>query len=258
MATLFNRNGRFYVNYTLHGRRVRKSLGTNERDAELYFRELQYRLFRGDIRPPRPQIPIDYLIDRYLQNCDGRIAPSTVIRYRSALHYFREFITVYSPVQFVDQVTRIMLQEYVDFRLNKPKRPKGNTVNQELTIIRAMFNFAVDSEYIEINPARRIKMLKTNDAKKGQVLSQDEITAMMEGCNGIKDGQWFKDILTVFLNTGMRLGELLNLTWMDIDSDQQVIKIQEKPFWSPKTYERDIPINQKTNHQYTQVPPKCG
>ena len=41
----------------------------------------------------------------------------------------------------------------------------------------------------------------------------------------------------------MRRGELINLTWDDVDLEQNIIRIQDKPFWSPKTYERTIPIN---------------
>jgi site-specific recombinase XerD len=241
MATLYERDGKFYVNYTIHGKRVRRSIGTNKHVAETYLKELQYRLFKGDIKPERPRIPIEYVISRYLENCKSRIASSTHRRYQNAITHFEEFITKCSPVKYVDQITKIMLSDYVSFR-KQGKKPKGKTINNELAVIRAMLSFAVDSDYIEKNPASKIKMQKTNDSKKGRVITEDEVALLLDGCKKLKDGPWFREILLVFLNTGMRLGELLNLTWDDI-APEGLIRIQEKPNWSPKSYERNIPIN---------------
>lgn len=244
MATLYQRNGCYYINYSIHGRRVRKSVGSDLREAQFYLKELKYRLFKGDLKPPRPRIPVDYTINRYLKSCQARLAPLTHKRYRSAIQHFRSFITHGCPIQYIDQITKIMLSDYIDYRQHQTPRPKSNTINQELTIIRAMLNYALDNDFIDKNPASKIKMLKNNDTKKGRVIIQEEIQSLIGGCDGIKDGLWFKEVLIVFLNTGMRLGELLNLTWDDIDWEQMLIKIQEKPFWSPKSYERTIPVNQ--------------
>jgi site-specific recombinase XerD len=41
----------------------------------------------------------------------------------------------------------------------------------------------------------------------------------------------------------MRKSELLNLTWDDVDFERKKIKIIEKADWSPKTSERQIPLN---------------
>ena len=59
MATLYQRDGIFYVNYSINGRRIRKSIGRDEKEARIFFKELEYRLFKGDIKPNRPRIPID-------------------------------------------------------------------------------------------------------------------------------------------------------------------------------------------------------
>ena len=52
------------------------------------------------------------------------------------------------------------------------------------------------------------------------------------------------------LNTGMRLGEILNLTWADVDLQRLVVKVRPKEqaegvqAWRIKTRDiRDIPVN---------------
>jgi hypothetical protein len=51
MATLYQRNGQYYLNYVINGRRVRKSVGPNKCEADILLKELRYKLFKGDIKP---------------------------------------------------------------------------------------------------------------------------------------------------------------------------------------------------------------
>ena len=48
------------------------------------------------------------------------------------------------------------------------------------------------------------------------------------------------------LNTGLRSGELCNLTWDDVDLESGLLKIREKEGWSPKTYAREFYLNQES------------
>ena len=45
------------------------------------------------------------------------------------------------------------------------------------------------------------------------------------------------------MNTGLRSGELCNLTWADIDIQADLIKIQPKEGWTPKSYSREFFLN---------------
>lgn len=243
MATLYQRNGQIYLNYCVNGSRVRKAVGNNRKEAEIKLAELRYKLSNGEMRPNRPEIPINSFFDRYLANCDVRLAQGTVIRYTNAIKHLRQFFTTHYPIQFISQVSKGAIQEYTIYRQKSKKKPKSKTINMELAVLRTAMIWALDNDWIEKNPASRIKMLKTNDAKTGQIITEEEINLLLEGCKKIDDGLWFKQILIVLLNTGMRSGELLNLTWPDVDLDQKIIKIQEKACWAPKTYARDIPIN---------------
>jgi len=249
MATLYERNGRFYVNYSLGCRRVRKALGTDRETAELYLKELNYRLFKGDFKLNRSKFPITYAISQYLKSCEVRIANSTSTRYKNALTHFHNYILNYYPVQNIDQINRMMISDYGGYRLKCIPKPKRKTINNEIGVIRAFLNFAVDSGYIETNPASKIKMLPVTDSKKGQIYSPEDIELLLSVC-----GKWFSDVVLVFLSTGMRLGELTNLTWDDIDLKGNTIKIQEKEGWSPKSYSRTIPMNKRVREIITHQP----
>jgi integrase len=49
-------------------------------------------------------------------------------------------------------------------------------------------------------------------------------------------------MILTFLNTGLRLGELVNLQWADIDFRRRLLKVQRKADWTPKAGERQIPL----------------
>ncbi len=89
--------------------------------------------------------------------------------------------------------------------------------------------------------AKAVVKLKVNDSKKPRFLTKEECRRLLENSPTA-----LRNILYVFLNTGMRKAELENLEWSDVDFKRRKIKIQRKDFWTPKTGEREIPINQGT------------
>lgn len=53
MATLYQRDGTFYLNYSINGQRVRKAVGNNLKEAEICLTELRYKMSNGDISPKK-------------------------------------------------------------------------------------------------------------------------------------------------------------------------------------------------------------
>jgi len=110
----------------------------------------------------------------------------------------------------------------------------------ELGTLRTVFGRAVRWGALARNPAQGIKMLRVTDAKPPRFLTKEECAKLLANC-----GPTLHPIFFTFLHTGMRKSELLNLQWSDIDFARRRILIQNKPFWTPKTYEREIPMSEK-------------
>ncbi len=115
---------------------------------------------------------------------------------------------------------------------------KTNTRNMELGTLRTIFNQAIKWDYLKENPTKGVNMLKVTDAKPPRFLTDEECEKLQANC-----GTYLYPIFFTFLNTGMRLSELLNLEWVDIDFKRKKIKIRRKEFWIPKTGEREIPMS---------------
>jgi len=126
---------------------------------------------------------------------------------------------------------------------------KAYTVNFEVKALRTIFYFAMRSNYLEANPIKGFKFLKTDDSKQRRFLTESECKRLLDHAE--KENY---PIFAVFLNTGMRRAELVNLEWSDIDFKNGVIKIQRKPFWLPKTGEREIPMNETAQEILMKLP----
>ena len=126
---------------------------------------------------------------------------------------------------------------------------KGYTINFEITALRTIFNLAIAWKYLESNPASKVKLLKTDDSKPRRFLTDIECGWLL----GNTPPELYPIFFT-FLNTGMRRAELVNLEWSDISFEHKTIKIQRKPFWLPKTGEREIPMSVELSSVLDKLP----
>lgn len=111
-------------------------------------------------------------------------------------------------------------------------------MNFEIKTLRSIFNFGIKRGFCRENPCKDVPLLKVTDSKQPHFLTEEEYTLLLENC----DNDLYP-IFYTFLNTGIRLGELLNLQWADIDFRRRKLIIRKKDFWIPKTGEREIPLS---------------
>lgn len=130
------------------------------------------------------------------------------------------------------------------YRKSPSKRRKGmnvdrSTVNTELKAIKRIFNRALELNYIKESPARKVKLL-SSARRNPRFFSEAEVAVILEECQDA----WTKEIYLTLLYTGMRIGELVNLEWEDVDFEERKIMIRPKDFWKPKgKEERHIPMH---------------
>jgi integrase len=91
----------------------------------------------------------------------------------------------------------------------KPTRPA--TVNREITTLKTIFNKAVKNGKAERNPAQGLKQFRENN-ERDRILSQEEYIRLLTHCP-----PHLNPIIRVAYHTGMRRGEILNLTWGQVD-----------------------------------------
>ena len=95
---------------------------------------------------------------------------------------------------------------------------KPKTANGEIDFIRNVFKYAIKIGYLKVNPAKDIKRYRVVK-NPPRYYTDEELNLIF--ANPSK----FETYLTVLLHTGLRAGDVANLTWGDIDLDSGFIRV---------------------------------
>ena len=131
------------------------------------------------------------------------------------------------------EITPRLIVEYKNRRYAAGLKPAS--INRELANLKKAFNLAVrEWEWCSENPVSRVSMERENN-KRDRWLSVEEEARLLQNCAG-----WLHDLVTFALHTGMRMGEILELSWRGVDFTRRTVTV----FRSKNGERRTIPVNQ--------------
>jgi integrase len=114
-------------------------------------------------------------------------------------------------------ITALPIERY---KLVRMQAVSPATVNRELAGLKRLFNLAEQwGLYRGRNPVRGVRFLDENNLKL-RTLSEGEEEALLSCCS-----PYLQDLLIFAINTGLRLGEILNLKWEEVDLENGIIKM---------------------------------
>lgn len=122
------------------------------------------------------------------------------------------------------------------------------TINHYFGILKTMFYYAIRKKrYIGDNPIKEVQPYIVNE--KRREYTAKEIERILSACDRIEKEAWksspiqrhAKRIALLLLMTGMRVGELINLRWENIQGDKIVLKRTE----TKQRKEKVIPVTRR-------------
>jgi len=126
--------------------------------------------------------------------------------------------------RFITTITPGMIEEYRAKRRKEPgrnNRPvKVATINRDLALLKHLFSYALRENWLERNPVRLVKLDKENNARD-RVLSPEEFERLQH-----HSSPHLRLINAMAYHTGMRRGEILNLTWDRADLKAGLIRLK--------------------------------
>lgn len=164
----------------------------------------------------------DFLDDREFKN----LSTTTIDSYKEILGQFLKFCNENEIVN-VQDVTQNTVKTYL-LKYQK-KGNNATTTNSKLQRIKAFLNYMVEIEVIEKNPAKKIQRAKEDI--KIDVFTDYHIRQMLNYYRRLKNREHtfhsYRDysIIVTLLGTGLRLSELCNLKWSDIDFQNLSISV---------------------------------
>ena len=159
---------------------------------------------------------VEVIGKEWLASREKDSSASTYITYNRYLGVFLErFGGKYAADVRALDITRYMADV-------EAKGYKRDTVAAHLTVIKQMFSYAVRAGDIDNNPAREVFPSRKLQRGKRRALTEEE-ERMVEEYRG---EDWLLGIMMLY--TGLRRGELLALTWQDIDRKAGTITVNKK------------------------------
>lgn len=207
---LYQRGRICYADYYVHGKRVQVSTGTtNKAEAQrVYARHLT------EVPKWNPgaavRVRFGEFCEHYLEH--AKLHKRSWIRDEQMLRHLTEFFQGW----LLSDISPLAVERY---KRERAKVVSPATVNRELALLKHLFNLATTwGQYAGLNPLRAVKFL-AEDNFKFRTLSPDEEKKLIRCAS-----PYLQDLIVFAINTGLRLGDILNLNWEEVDLDKGVIR----------------------------------
>ena len=200
-------------------------------------------------------------------------SPNTIKEYNYDLATFLKFIKVHFKMTDEENFSNITIKDMSIDTLKKIKlddihaflsyltntyHSKATTRARKVSSIRVFFNYlCAKANLIEINPAQNLETPKL-DRRLPKYLSLEDSIKLLDVTSNEDNRIYQRDyaIITLFLNCGMRLAELVGINIQDIDFSENRMTVIGKG-----NKERAVYLNKACVHavnEYLAVRPKEG
>lgn len=216
--------------------RIRKTApGTTKREAEAYERQILGALIKGEYQTYTPApLYSDFYANWFESYCKVHLKASTHDDHRTA--GTRYLVPTFGHLRLDEITTKLIADEMAKYKEGR----KARSVNNMFAILRQQLNIAVKWELITKAP-KFIWLKVPEDAF--DFLDYDEADRLVE--HAPED---FRCMILTALRTGMRVGEIMALSWDDVDFIKDVIHVKHstargKMYCTKNNKSRYIPMS---------------
>ena len=163
------------------------------------------------------KMKLDALSKRYIEELQNK-NPATISNLKRVVTFFSSW----DPAK----ITSKHAMDYVIDRRGKEAKPA--TINREITIMKQFFGWLVKNSITSQNPAQDLKYEKLGTPRTRWITVEEELHLI--GVSPL----WLQQIIILATSTGLRRGELLNLTWDYVDLDQRILTVAKSKNGEPR------------------------
>ena len=216
------------------GVRQREMVGYNRREAQdILHKKISLRAEDRTLdKNESPNVRFHALCDEYLEKY-AKVRKTSWYNDKLKIKEFKKYFG--NPP--IESIKRAQVNDYA---LARKRHVQGGTVNKDIAILRRIFWYAVDNNWLEYNPAQRWQEFPENEPKE-DYLEWGQYQALLDAVDrllktadplawrGLPHLEKFKYMIPLAYEAGGRRGEIIGLTSQDLDRDRLRVR-----FWSRK------------------------
>lgn len=172
-------------------------------------------------------VKIRQVIELFLSQISNirRYSDNTIKAYGNDLSEFKTFCEE-NAKENIEKISEKFLKKYLFYLVQKDL--DKTSISRKLSAIRSLFKFAFTNEFIETNPASAISNPKTR-RKLPSVVDVNSLEQLIDKNNSTVSTNIFeKIILELLYGCALRVSELCNLKYKDVDFEGSTIRILGK------------------------------
>ena len=225
MATFRKRTGKWQARVQRSGQSsLAKSFNTKA-DAVKWARHTESQLDLGTLAPKAAMPPLMRIVERYL----AEVSP-TKKGSKQELNRGRQIARTALGLMQLDKITSEVVSKYRDGRL---REVSNNTVRLEMAFISVVFEqCAKEWGYKVSNPVKQIRIPKPGKPRQRRLRPGEE-DALLAAC--AERATYLHSLVVMAIETGMRFGELVSITWNNVDLDARTIHLPDTKNGHPRT-----------------------
>lgn len=165
------------------------------------------------------------LTDEWLKSKENLIGKKTFSEYERICKNIKSCI---GHIKIKDINVRILEKFYNELKTcNKGKNKNGyseKTIKHHYTLVSEILNTGVKWNYIPNNPNKYVTPIKVHKHEV-ECYTPEEVKQLMEVLQ--KEPLFYRAVITLAIDSGIRRGELVALTWNDLNFNTHVLSINK-------------------------------
>lgn len=207
---------RWRLEYMLEGERYSQYIiATSPTDADRQLAIFVAEIEKGNYKNSSSLTFVELsqlFLDKYAKD---NLSPTTYNTYKNRLN---KYILEEFGAMRINRIKRIYVQEFAN-KLVKEYNLSSKTVKNDIKIISSILNKGIEWDLLDSNVADKVNIPKNIEKPKKKVVlySYEELNLFIKALENL-DNKELRTAIYTSLNTGARRGEVLALTFNDIDT----------------------------------------
>lgn len=173
-------------------------------------------------------LPLDEGRTRYLAHVarptiQGGASPNTVKRYKAVFDKFIRFAT-HAGIRDWQGVNKDVLSRYGRWLEDHDYHDKTQYI--ELTVVKQALKWMIEEGLLSATNNFRLPLKKPTGTST-YCYTPDQVRAILAHCRANDRLHWLADVVVALSFTGLRIGELAALRWVDIDLDKGLLRLTD-------------------------------